>query len=92
MLVAIAAFFLLLTAVASVGFLMVPAFALIGLAVLALAAVAAVALAVILLDDGSVEETEADIRSTDPLGFPEYPQRLKRATANAGLRPAVPRR
>ncbi len=43
----------------------------------------------ILLDDGSVEETEADIRSTDPLGFPEYPQRLKRATANAGEQDAI---
>ena len=38
----------------------------------------------ILLDDGSVEELELDIRSTDPLGFPEYPARLKKATANAG--------
>ena len=43
----------------------------------------------ILLDDGSVEETESDIRSTDPLGFPEYPQRLKRATANAGEQDAI---
>jgi acetyl-CoA carboxylase carboxyl transferase subunit beta len=43
----------------------------------------------ILLDDGSVEETEADLRSTDPLGFPEYPQRLKRATANAGEQDAI---
>lgn len=38
----------------------------------------------ILLDDGSAEELELDIRSTDPLGFPEYPARLKKATANAG--------
>jgi acetyl-CoA carboxylase carboxyl transferase subunit beta len=38
----------------------------------------------ILLDDGSMEELELDIRSTDPLGFPEYPARLKKATANAG--------
>src|SRR5438270_7197244 len=37
----------------------------------------------ILLDDGSMEELELDIRSTDPLGFPEYPGRLKKATANA---------
>ena len=43
----------------------------------------------ILLDDGSVEETDGDIRSTDPLGFPEYPQRLKRATANAGDQDAI---
>ena len=38
----------------------------------------------ILLDEGSMEELELDIRSTDPLGFPEYPARLKKATANAG--------
>ncbi len=38
----------------------------------------------LLLDEGSVEELELDIRSTDPLGFPEYPARLKKATANAG--------
>ncbi len=43
----------------------------------------------ILLDDGSVEETDGDLRSTDPLGFPEYPQRLKRATANAGEQDAI---
>ena len=38
----------------------------------------------ILLDDGSMEELELDLRSTDSLGFPEYPARLKKATANAG--------
>ena len=38
----------------------------------------------ILLDEGTAEETEVDIRSTDPLGFPEYSQRLKKARANAG--------
>jgi acetyl-CoA carboxylase carboxyl transferase subunit beta len=38
----------------------------------------------LLLDDGSMEELELDIRSTDPLGFPEYPARLKKATVNAG--------
>jgi acetyl-CoA carboxylase carboxyl transferase subunit beta len=38
----------------------------------------------LLLDDGSAEELELDIRSTDPLGFPEYPGRLKKASANAG--------
>ena len=38
----------------------------------------------ILFDDGSMEELELDIRSTDPLGFPEYPARLKKATTNAG--------
>ena len=38
----------------------------------------------ILIDDGTAEETEADMKSTDPLGFPEYQQRLKKAHANAG--------
>lgn len=38
----------------------------------------------ILLDEGSMEELELDLRSTDPLNFPEYPARLKKATANAG--------
>ena len=38
----------------------------------------------LLLDDGTIEELELDIRSTDPLAFPEYPARLKKATANAG--------
>jgi len=31
-----------------------------------------------------MEELELDIRSTDPLGFPEYPARLKKATTNVG--------
>jgi acetyl-CoA carboxylase carboxyl transferase subunit beta len=38
----------------------------------------------LLLDEGSVEEVAADVRSTDPLGFPEYQQRLKKASNNAG--------
>jgi acetyl-CoA carboxylase carboxyl transferase subunit beta len=38
----------------------------------------------LLLDEGTAEEIELDIRSTDPLGFPEYPQRLERATAKVG--------
>ena len=38
----------------------------------------------ILLDDGSVEELETDLRSDDPLGFPDYPARLKKALTNAG--------
>ena len=46
--------------------------------------VRAIEYANILLDEGTVEETEGDLRSTDPLGFPEYQQRLKRATTNAG--------
>lgn len=36
----------------------------------------------LLLDEGSWEEVEADVRSVDPLGFPEYPARLKRARDN----------
>jgi acetyl-CoA carboxylase carboxyl transferase subunit beta len=38
----------------------------------------------LLLDDGSAEELEISVRSADPLGFPEYPARIKKATANAG--------
>ena len=38
----------------------------------------------LLLDEGSTEELELSIRSMDPLGFPEYPARIKKATANAG--------
>jgi acetyl-CoA carboxylase carboxyl transferase subunit beta len=43
----------------------------------------------ILLDEGTVEEIEVDVRSTDPLGFPEYPARLKKALSNAGDSDAV---
>ena len=45
--------------------------------------------AAILLDDGTIEELEVDLRSTDPLGFPEYPARLKKATNNAGDTDAI---
>jgi len=38
----------------------------------------------ILLDDGAFEELDVDLKSTDPLSFPEYPQRLAKAIANAG--------
>lgn len=38
----------------------------------------------ILLDDGSYEEMDLELRSVDPLGFPEYPQRLAKAMTNAG--------
>jgi acetyl-CoA carboxylase carboxyl transferase subunit beta len=40
--------------------------------------------ATLLLDEGTFEELELDIRSTDPLGFPEYPGRLKKATEKSG--------
>jgi acetyl-CoA carboxylase carboxyl transferase subunit beta len=38
----------------------------------------------VLLDEGSCTELETDLQSIDPLGFPEYPQRLKKATTNVG--------
>ncbi len=37
----------------------------------------------LLLDEGSSEEVGAELRSVDPLGFPEYPQRLKKAMDKA---------
>lgn len=43
----------------------------------------------ILLDDGSIEETEPDVKSLDPLGFPDYPARLKKALTNAGESDAI---
>jgi acetyl-CoA carboxylase carboxyl transferase subunit beta len=39
--------------------------------------------------DADWEETEEELRSADPLGFPEYPQRLKKAHANAGDADAI---
>jgi acetyl-CoA carboxylase carboxyl transferase subunit beta len=38
----------------------------------------------ILLDEGSIDEKEETLASLDPLGFPEYPARLKKALTNAG--------
>jgi acetyl-CoA carboxylase carboxyl transferase subunit beta len=43
----------------------------------------------ILLDDGSIEETETDLKSVDPLTFPDYPGRLKKALTNAGDSDAI---
>lgn len=43
----------------------------------------------ILLDPGSIYETETGIKSVDPLGFPEYPQRLKKSNSNAGEGDAI---
>ena len=43
----------------------------------------------ILLDEGSWEEHDVELRSLDPLGFPDYPQRLKKASGNAGDGDAV---
>jgi len=45
--------------------------------------------AAILLDEGSMEETELEIKSTDPLGFPDYEARLKKATSAAGEGDAI---
>ena len=42
----------------------------------------------ILLDE-NWEETEEDLRSSDPLGFPEYGARLKKAQTNAGDTDAI---
>jgi acetyl-CoA carboxylase carboxyl transferase subunit beta len=43
----------------------------------------------IIMDEHSWEETETDLRSTDPLGFPDYPARLKKARTNAGETDAI---
>ena len=43
----------------------------------------------ILIDENSWEELDVDLKSVDPLGFPEYPQRLKKALANAGDADAI---
>ena len=40
----------------------------------------------LLLDDGTIEETELDIRSTDPLGFPEYPGAPEEGARERGRR------
>ncbi|HVE77547.1 MAG TPA: acetyl-CoA carboxylase, carboxyltransferase subunit beta [Gemmatimonadaceae bacterium] len=45
--------------------------------------------ATILLDEGTTEEQDVEVRSADPLGFPEYPQRLKKALGSAGDSDAV---
>jgi acetyl-CoA carboxylase carboxyl transferase subunit beta len=45
--------------------------------------------ATMLLDEGSLLEVGAGLRSVDPLGFPDYPARLKRAIANAGDSDAI---
>jgi acetyl-CoA carboxylase carboxyl transferase subunit beta len=43
----------------------------------------------ILLDEDTIDETETDLRSTDPLSFPDYPARLKKSISNAGDQDAV---
>jgi acetyl-CoA carboxylase carboxyl transferase subunit beta len=43
----------------------------------------------LLLDDGQYEELDPELRSVDPLNFPEYPQRIARASQNAGEADAI---
>jgi acetyl-CoA carboxylase carboxyl transferase subunit beta len=43
----------------------------------------------LLLDDGQYEELDPELRSVDPLTFPEYPQRIARASQNAGEADAI---
>ena len=45
--------------------------------------------ATMLLDESTIGEVGGELRSVDPLGFPEYPGRLKRALANAGDSDAI---
>jgi len=45
--------------------------------------------ATMLLDESSIVEVGGELRSVDPLGFPDYPARLKRALANAGDSDAI---
>lgn len=42
-----------------------------------------------LIDDGTLLEVGGELRSVDPLGFPDYPTRLKRALGNAGDSDAI---
>ncbi len=42
-----------------------------------------------LLDEGTMVEVGGELRSVDPLGFPDYPGRLKRALTNAGESDAI---
>ena len=43
----------------------------------------------LLLDEGSADEKDVDLVSIDPLEFPEYPARLKKARAKAGEHDAI---
>ena len=45
--------------------------------------------AALLLDDGTLEEKDVELASVDPLEFPEYPGRLKKALKNAGDHDAI---
>jgi acetyl-CoA carboxylase carboxyl transferase subunit beta len=43
----------------------------------------------LLLDEGSIEEKDVELASVDPLEFPEYPGRLKKALKKAGDHDAI---
>ncbi len=43
----------------------------------------------LLLDEGSLDEKDAELTSVDPLEFHEYPARLKKALKNAGEHDAI---
>jgi acetyl-CoA carboxylase carboxyl transferase subunit beta len=43
----------------------------------------------ITVDEGSFQEIDGDLRSCDPLEFPEYPDKQQRAQAKSGLTEAV---
>jgi acetyl-CoA carboxylase carboxyl transferase subunit beta len=43
----------------------------------------------IVLDEGTTVELDVHLRSVDPLGFPDYPARLRRAVTNAGDQDAI---
>ena len=45
--------------------------------------------AAMLLDEGTGEELDSNLRSIDPLGFPDYPARLRKAIGNAGDQDAI---
>jgi len=45
--------------------------------------------ATLLLDEGSIDEKDVSIGSLDPLEFPEYPARLRKALKNAGDHDAI---
>ncbi len=45
--------------------------------------------AAMLLDEGTLVEVAGGLRSVDPLGFPDYPARVKRAIASAGDTDAI---
>ncbi len=43
----------------------------------------------LLLDDGTIREHDTDLRSGDPLGFPDYKARVAKATKSAGEGDAI---